>query len=87
MSSTLIIAIAIPWVFWGILMGLLAAAGRSWINLLLIPVGITIVLLIAASITTAREVFWASLTLHLFFLVSLLVSYAAFVLRERKEKQ
>ena len=85
MSTTLAVALVIPWVFWGILMGLLIAGGRSWINMLLIPAGITVVILAIASVVSAREVFWASLILHLFLLVLFLGSYVSFVLRERKK--
>ena len=45
MSTTLVVALVVPWVFWGVLMGLLIATGRSWINMLLIPAGITVVIL------------------------------------------
>ena len=61
----LAIALAIPWVFWGAMIGLL----------------------IAANFTSAREVFWASLVLHLFFLVALGGSFAAFMLKERKNRK
>ncbi len=87
MSTTLVIALVVPWVFWGVVMGLLIAAGRSWINMLLIPVGITVVILAVASLSSVREAFWASLILHLFLLVFFLGSYVSFVLRERKKKR
>ena len=88
MSSTILaVALVVPWVFWGVLMGLLFTAGRSWINMLLIPAGITVVILAAASLSSAREAFWASLILHLFLLVFFLGSYVSFVLRERKNKR
>ena len=53
--------------------------------MLLIPAGITVVILAIASVVSAREVFWASLILHLFLLVLFLGSYVSFVLRERKK--
>jgi len=87
MSINLVVALIIPWVFWGVLMGLLFAAGRSWINMLLIPAGSTVLILAVASISSARDAFWASLILHLFLLVFFLGSYATFVLRERKKKR
>jgi len=87
MSTTLAVALIVPWVFWGVMMGLLIAAGRSWINMLLIPVGITALILAVANISSVREAFWASLILHLFLLVFFLGSYVSFVLRERKEKR
>lgn len=86
MSITLVVALAIPWVFWGVLMGLLIAGGRSWINMLLIPIGTTVVILIIASLSV-QKAFWGSLILHLFLFVFLLGSYISFVLRERKEKK
>jgi len=84
-STTLAVALVIPWVFWGIVMGLLIWGGRSWINMLLIPAGITVVILAIASVVSVREVFWATLILHLFLLVFFLGSYVSFVLRERKK--
>jgi hypothetical protein len=87
MSITLTIALGIPWVFWGVMMGLLIAAGRSWINILLIPAGTTVVILIVASASSVRGAFWASLILHIFLLVFFLGSYVSFVLRERKKKR
>jgi len=87
MSTTLVVTLIVPWVFWGVLMGLLIAAERSWINILLIPVGITVVILAVASLSSVRVAFWASLILHLFLLVFFLGSYVSFVLRERKEKR
>ena len=82
----MVTALVIPWVFWGVIMGLLIAGGRSWINMLLIPVGITVVILIIASISV-RDAFWGSLILHLFLLIYFLGSYVSFVLRERKKKR
>lgn len=87
MNANLAVALVIPWVFWGILIGLLLATGRSWINMLLLPVGITVVILVVAGIASAREAFWASLILHFFLLIFFLWSYIAFVLRGRKEKR
>ena len=87
MSTTLVVALVIPWVFWGVMMGLLIAAGRSWINMLLIPAGITVVILVVASLSSVRDAFWASLILHLFLFVFFLGSYVSFVFRERKKKR
>ena len=87
MSSTLAVALVIPWVLWGVLAGLLAIAGRSWINVLLIPVGITVLILLIASVSSVWDAFWVSLILHLFLLVYFLGSYISFVLRERKKKR
>lgn len=86
MSTTLVVALVIPWVFWGVLMGLLIAGGRSWINMLLIPIGTTVVILIIASLSV-QKAFLGSLILHLFLFVFFLGSYISFVLRERKEKK
>ena len=86
MSITLAVALVVPWIFWGVLMGLLIAAGRSWINMLLIPVGITVVILAVANLSSVREAFWASLILHLFLFVFFLGSYLSFMLSERKKK-
>ena len=86
MSTILAVALVIPWIFWGILMGLLFATGRSWINMLLIPAGITVLILAVASLSTDRGAFWASLILHLFLFVFFLGSYLSFVFRERKKK-
>jgi hypothetical protein len=85
MSTSLAVALVVPWVFWGVLMGLLIAGGRSWINMLLFPVGITVVILAIANLSSVREAFWTSLILHLFLLVYFLGSYVSFVLRERKK--
>lgn len=85
MNTTLVIALVIPWLFWGITMGMLIAAGRSWINILLIPVGISLVILLIASLASARDAFWASLILHLFVLIMFLRSYAA--LKRSKENE
>jgi hypothetical protein len=87
MSTTLVVALVVPWVFWGVMMGLLIAAGRSWINMLLIPAGITVVILVVASLSSVRDAFWASLILHLFLFVFFLGSYVSFVFRERKKKR
>lgn len=85
MSTTLVAALVVPWVFWCVLMGFLFATGRSWVNMLLIPAGITVVILAVASLSTDREAFWASLILHLFLLVFFLGSFVSFVLRECKK--
>jgi hypothetical protein len=87
MSTTLVVALVVPWVFWGVMMGLLIAAGRSWINMLLIPAGITVVILVVASLSSVRDAFWASLILHLFLFVFFIGSYVSFVFRERKKKR
>jgi hypothetical protein len=68
-------------------MGLLIAAGRSWINLLLFPVGITVVILAIAHLASVREAFWASIILHVFLFAFFFGSYVAFVLRERKKRR
>ena len=87
MSTTLVVALVVPWIFWGVMMGLLIAAGRSWINMLLIPAGITVVILVVASLSSVRDAFWASLILHLFLFVFFLGSYVSFLFRERKKKR
>lgn len=86
MTTTLAVALLIPWVFWGVIMGLLFRSGSSWINLLLIPVGITVVILAVAGFSSDRDAFWTSLFLHVFLLVYLPGSYISFMLRERKKK-
>ena len=86
MSITLAVALVVPWVFWGVLMGLLIAAGRSWVNMLLISVSITVVILAVANLSSVRDAFWASLILHLFLFVFFLGSYLSFMLSERKKK-
>jgi hypothetical protein len=87
MSTTLVVALVVPWIFWGVIMGLLIATGRSWINMLLIPAGITVVILVVASLSSVRDAFWISLILHLFLFVFFLRSYVSFVFRERKKKR
>ena len=87
MSATLVVALVLPWVFWGVMMGLLIVAGRSWMNMLLIPAGITGVILVVASLSSVRDAFWASLILHLFLFVFFLGSYVSFVFRESKKKR
>jgi hypothetical protein len=87
MNTTLVVALVVPWIFWGVMMGLLIAAGRSWINMLLIPAGFTVVILVVASLSSVRDAFWASLILHLFLFVFFLGSYVSFVFRERKKKR
>jgi len=86
MSAYLAVALVIPWVFWGILIGFLIAGARSWTGVLLIPVGATVVVLII-SLVSVQEAFWASLILHLFLLVYFLGSYISFVLSERKKNR
>jgi hypothetical protein len=87
MSTTLADALIVPWVFWGALMGLLIATGRSWINLVLFPIITTVVILAIASLASVREAFWTSFIVHLFLFVFFLGSYVAFVLRERKNRR
>jgi hypothetical protein len=55
--------------------------------MLLIPAGITVLILVAARLSTDRGVFWASLILHLFLFVFFLGSFVSFVLGERKKKR
>ena len=87
MSTTLVAALVIPWVFWGVLIGFLIVGRRSWVSMLLIPVVITVVILAIASLSSVQEAFWTSLILHLFLLVYFLGSYVSFVLRERKKRR
>ena len=86
MSATLVVALIIPWMFWGTLMGCLIAAGRSWINILAIPFAITVLILLITWLSSVRDAFWASLILHLFLLFGFLGSFLAFVYRERKSR-
>ena len=86
MSAALAIALVIPWLFWGVLIGLLIYAGRSWINILLVPGLITVVILAVASLSSVQDAFWSSLVLYLLLLVFFLASYISFVLGERKKK-
>ncbi len=65
-------------------MALLIAAGRSWVNMLAIPAGTSIVILATAGLSSTREAFWASLILHLVLLLVFLKSYLSFLLKERK---
>lgn len=85
MNTILVVALVVPWVFWGILMGLLIAAGRSWVNLLLFPACITVLILIVASVSSVRGAFWTSFILHFFLLVFFLGSYLCFMPGERKK--
>ena len=87
MSVSLLVALLIPWIFWGVLMGLLFMAGRSWINLLIIPVGLTAVILLAANFTSDRSVLWGSLGLHAIILIVFLWSYISFMLGQRQDKR
>lgn len=84
MNATLIMALLVPWVFWGVLMGLLKMAGRSWINLVLIPIGISVVFLIVSGFTSASGVLWLSMLLHILLLLFFFVSFVRFLLAERK---
>jgi hypothetical protein len=84
MNSLLVVALALPWIFWGIFAGLLIVAGRSWINMLLIPAFSTALILAVAGLSSIRGAFWTSLVLHLVLLVFFLGSYVAFVIREQK---
>ena len=84
MNIMLVVALVLPWIFWGILTGLLIAAGRSWINMLLIPACTTVLILAVAGLSSIRDAFWISLILHFILLVFFLGSYVAFVIRERK---
>lgn len=83
MSTALVVALLIPWIFWGTLMTLLFVAGRSWVQLGVIPVGITVVLLASAGLSSDRHALWASAILHLIVLVAQLGAYLAFLIRER----
>ena len=87
MDTTLVTAFVIPWVFWGVLMGLLILGQRSWVNILIIPIGITIVILAIANLSSVREAFWTSLILHLFFLIYFIASYVVFILRKHKKNK
>jgi len=86
MNTDLIWALAIPWVFWGILMVLLLMARRSWINMLLIPIGITVLILMIARLAPAREIFWVSLVSHVVLLAYFVWSVIALELKNRREK-
>jgi len=87
MDTALTVALLVPWIFWGILTGLLIVGRRSWINMLLIPTGITILIFTIASLSSTKEALWASITLHLFLLVLFIVSYISFALKEQKKKK
>ena len=78
MNGYLVMAIIIPWVFWGIVMGLLIMANRSWINVLLMPVALTVLILAIAGLASAQDAFWASLVLHMLLLIMFLRSFASF---------
>ena len=62
-------------------------SGRSWVNLLLIPVGITVVLLILAALHSAMEAFRVSILFPFFFLVYFLGSYISFVIRGKRKNR
>ena len=87
MNTTLAIALVVPWIFWGVLMGLLIASGRSWINLLLIFIGINVLILAIAGLSSELEAFWFSLILHLFLLVFFTGSYVSFIFKEHRKKK
>ena len=89
LNMHLVISLLVPWAFWGILAALLYYASRSWFNVMLIPVLITIVILIVAAVAPSREAMWFSLLLHLVMFVYFLVSCRSFVTRDRgvKEKE
>ena len=87
MSSTLIISLALPWLIWGVLMVLLMIANRSWIGLILPPLGTTIVLLAVAHLASVREAFWFSLSLHLALLLFFLASYLRFRSQQRNNRE
>jgi hypothetical protein len=86
MSTSLIIALVTPWIFWGILAGLLIYAQRSWINVMFIPVLITLLLLLIAGLSSDEGAFWLSVLLHLFLAIYFIGSYISFVFRETKNK-
>jgi len=86
MNTDLIWALAIPWVFWGILTGLLIMARRSWINMLLIPIGITVLILMIARLAPAWKIFWISLVSHLVLLFYFVWSVISLELENRREK-
>ncbi len=85
MSMSQLLALIIPWLFWGILMGLLIVAGRSWINMLIFPVGITILILATAGLASDQQAFWASLILHILLLLFFTGSYILFLLKARNK--
>ena len=87
MNTDLVIALLIPWVFWGILAALLCYARRSWFNVLLVAVLVSIPLLLVAAVASARDALWSSLVLHLVALVYFLVSSIGSVRRQRRQKQ
>ena len=85
MNTALIIALAIPWIFWGVVMGMLIFAGRSWINMLLMPMAITVLILIVSRAVTSSIAFWISFILHLFLLIFFLVSFVSYLIRQRNK--
>lgn len=87
MDNNLLVALLIPWVFWGIFMGLLKYAGRSWINLVVIPFGITVVLLLVAIMVSVKEAFWLSVTAHIVFLLLMVASYLKTKMVENKNNK
>jgi hypothetical protein len=66
---------------------LLFYARRSWFNVLMIAVLVSIVLLVVAGVASANDAMWVSLLLHLFLLVYFVFSYVTFVIRERREEK
>ena len=85
MSTYLIIALTIPWVFWGVLMGLLIFAGRSWINMMLFPVGMTVIILAIGSLASEQAAMWSSLFVHLLLLIVFVGSYVSFAYKRREK--
>ena len=69
------------------LAALLIYANRSWFNVMLIPVLMTIVILMIAAVASSREAMWFSLLVHLVVFVYFLVSYRSFVIRDREQKE
>lgn len=84
LNTDCLIALIIPWLFWGVLSALLFYAGRSWFNVLMIAALVTIVLLLVTGISSAKDAMWISLLLHLFLLAYFGFSYAVFVLRTKE---
>ena len=83
----LVISLLVPWAFWGILAALLIYAKRSWFNVVLIPVLMTVVILMIAAVASPREAMWFSVLLHLVVFVYFVVSYRSFVTRDRGKKE
>ena len=83
MGYDLAAALAVAWAFWGGLAGLLAAAGRSWVPLLLVSVGVSVVILAIAAADSARGALRFSALLHGLLLAGALGSYAKFASKRR----